>query len=136
MQLVFDTFKRVDPVTFYKSASQEIVVTDDNYNADFDNPYVSGIVESGQSGSYECRIIWPREQDLAKYFQGDEELYVKAAMPKGLVKLQMESGAFSFFDDTKAFFIGSDKYVPFSTPRKLGIFGEYQFFEVMAIRET
>lgn len=134
MSMVFDTFKRTNSVTFYKTPAQEIIVQDSEYNADFWNPYNTGVTEtaSGQSGTYECRVIWPRAQEVAKMF-GDD---VKLSAPKGVVRIQMETGAYDFFQDTKAVFVEGEKYVQHGDLRRLGVFSSYNCFEFVGIKDT
>jgi len=136
MNLIFDTFKRSEVMTFYKSAKKEIVGSDSQYNADFDNPYVSSIVREGQKREFECRVIWLNEEEIQNAFPGIDNSSVKVKMPKGVVRIQLKTEAYDFFKDVNAVFLGEDKFIVYSDMRKVGIFGDYDFFEILAIRET
>lgn len=136
MQLVFDTFKRDTQVIFYKSAKMVVVSQSNDFNADFGgSSYYTGISESGQSGSYDCRIIWPKQQDYNKYIDLGEA-GISAKSPKGIVKIQMESGAYEYFQDTKAVFVNGKKYIPHGDIRHLGALGSINFFEFIGIKDT
>lgn len=131
MDLVFDTFKRDSLVSFYKSASEEIVVNDPAWNSDFGNPYATNIVKTSQKQDYSARIWWTKEPSVAKALDGDENLGVKVFYPIGSVRIQVKQEAFDWLVDAKSFWIKGERYVKDSDWRGVGMLGDINRYEIV-----
>lgn len=131
MNFIFDFWKRQDKVTFYKSATEVVVSSDPDWNADFANPYASNIVKTAQKAEFECRYWYVKDNPIIKSIDGDDNANVQVGISKGKVRLQMRQDGFDWLGDTKSFWIEGEKYTVASDKRRVGIFGTFQFFEIM-----
>ena len=130
MDLVFDFFKRTSKVRFYKSPSEVVISSDPNWNADFQNPYVNNIVKTAQYADFECRIWFPKDAAAIKKIDGEENLDIAAYSPKEIIRIQMRKEAYDWLGDVKSFWIEGEKFSISSDIRKLGIFSDFQFYEI------
>lgn len=131
MNLIFETFKRDSLVKFYKTAQQEILVSDPQWNSDFGNPYATNIVSTAQSQEFACRIWWVKGPSVEKSFDGDENIGTKLFYPIGSVRLQVKEDALEWLMDAKSFIIKGDKYVKDSDWRGIGMLGTIDRYEVV-----
>lgn len=131
MDLVFETFKRKDLVTFYKSASEEVLVSDPSWNADFGNPWASNIEKTVQKQDFPARIWWTKEPSIIKAIDGDENLGIKTFYSIGSVRIQVKQDAFEWLLDAKAFWIKGDRYVKESDWRGVGMLGDVNRYELV-----
>ena len=135
MNMVFNRFKRDDLVSFYKSASEVVVTNDAQWNSDFDNPRVSNIVKTSQKRDIECRIIWSPQPELVRHIDGEENINVKAAIPIGLVLIQVKSPDFNWLSDAKSFFIKGNRYVKFSDWEGVGMLGTINRYQITLVKD-
>lgn len=131
MKSVFDTFKRNEPFYFYKPAEEEVIIFDENFNADlqeYNNPNAEYTV---QAQPFYCRVIYPkRENTLETSMAGGANLQIKGLQDLGIIYLQMEEDAYDYIKDSIRFTFMGDKYEKFTSPRKLGILGTFNIFQI------
>ncbi len=133
MLTVFDTFKRLDKVTFYKTPTEVVISTDPNYIADLqkydENDNIEYTIDSQE---FECRIIFlGYKPSTASNFPGDANTQVKAEQNFGQVKIQMKEDAFAFLGDTERFTIDGVPYMKSTDYQKLGVLGTFQFYQIL-----
>jgi len=130
MDFIFDFFKRENKVTFYKSASEVIISNDPEWNSDFGDSYSNNIVKTVEKAEFECRIWYVKNAPELKFVDGTENVSLAVAYPKGKVKIQMRRDAFDWLNEVKSFWVEGEKYDNVTDKRRIGIFGEYQFYEI------
>lgn len=133
MDLVFETFKRDEPVRFYKQA-QEVVINagaNSSWNADFDNPSVGNIIKTAQFEEFPARIWWAKEPVVIKSIDGDENLNTKVWYPVGSIRIQVKQDAKDYLSETVCFYINKDRYVTESDWRGVGMLGTVDRFELV-----
>lgn len=131
MDLIFDTFKRDFPITFYKDSQQVVTVHDPVWNADFGNPWADNITHAAQSATFDARIIWTKEDKVIKAVDGDENLNLKVAYPVGSVRIQVKEEAFEWLKEAKSFIIKDERFVRNSDWRGIGMLGAVNRYEVV-----
>jgi hypothetical protein len=131
MNLLFDFYKRKNKVRFYKAASEVVLSEDPNWNSDFGDAYTSNILKTAQSEEFECRYWFVKDYPLIRNIDGDDNSSVNVSIPKGKVRLQMKSDAYEYLKEVKTFWIEGMKYIAFSDFRMVGIFSEFQFYEIL-----
>ncbi len=133
MQNIFDSFKRTDPITFYKNPEKTFVSFDPSFDPDFPE-HSSSFTETTQSQSFQCRVWYLDQQPMDKFVGGGEETGVKSEALYNRVKMQMEPDAFEFLKDSVRFILWGEEYQIFQTWRRIGILGSIQFYEVILQR--
>jgi hypothetical protein len=131
MEFLFDFYKRENKVRFYKSASEVVVSEDPNWNSDFENEYATNIVKTSQYEEFDCRIWFLKDYPLIRNIDGDDNASLNVAIPKGKVRLQMRLDGYEYLKDSKTFWIEGAKYVASSDFRRVGIFSEFQLYEIL-----
>jgi hypothetical protein len=131
MTLVFDQFAREDLVTFYKSAAEEIVFSDPNWNADFGDAYSLNIVKTAQKRDIKCRIFYFKDSEVLKSLDGDENISLKLAYPIAKVRIQIKKDDFGWLKDAKAFYVLGDKFVKESDWRGIGMLAQIDRYEII-----
>lgn len=131
MDMVFETFKRSSKVVFYKSASEEVIVHDLSWNADFDNPYASNIQKTTQSREVSCRVWYFKDSEALKSLDGDENISLKLNYPIGKVRIQVKPDDFEWLKDAKSYFILGEKFVKDSDWRGLGLLQSINRYELI-----
>ncbi len=130
MQNIFDSFKRTEPITFYKTAAQTVTVHDPDFNADFD---VTENTIASQSQSFYCRV-WPEErQEFSTNVEGGD-FGVNTRALYNRIRIQMESDAFEYLKDTEVFIWYDEKYRLEESWKRIGILGTVQFYEAVLRR--
>lgn len=132
MESVFDSFARENPITFYKVATQTVVIFDPNYNADF--PHQSSITETTQSQSFTCRITYLDRQEYGSFLEGGSDVGVKSKFFYNRIKVRMKSDAFTYLENTERFEILGEKYAIEEGWRRIGILDTFQFYEIILKR--
>lgn len=132
MQDVFDTFKRSDPLRFYKVQNEIIIAQGPDYLHDFYNMqgYYSGIASSGNYVDIEARVIYLRNVDAATFVNGGEDLQIKARQDYGKIKIQIPSGNLQDLKDADRFWFNGQKYHKEENWRGLGIFGSLDYYSL------
>ncbi len=131
MDMVFDHFQRANTVTFYKSASEEIVVSDPNWNSDYGDPYTENIVKTSQSKEINCRILFFKDSEVLKSLDGDENISLKLAYPIGKVRIQIKASDFDWLKDAKCFYIEGEKFVKDSDWQGVGMFQSFDRYQII-----
>lgn len=133
MLTVFDTFKRLNKVVFYKTPREVVISTDPNYIADLSRYDQNDNIEyTVDSQEFECRIIFlGYKPSTASNFPGDSNTQVKSEQNFGQVKIQMKEDAFEFLGDTERFVIDDVIYMKSTDYQKLGVLGTYQFYQIL-----
>lgn len=135
MQDIFDTFKRSKPLRFYKTQKEEVVFFDPNYNADFmEMNQAPSIVSTSTYKDFYVRVWYLDMQEYSPFLQGGKDLNIKVGQFYNRIKIQMEKDAYDYLKDTEKFEFESEKYVRESGWRGIGIFDEFQFYEIILIR--
>jgi hypothetical protein len=129
MNVIFDTFQRTHLVTFYKSASEEIVATDSGWNSDFGDPYSQNIVKTSQSKDISCRI-WYVDGDILQALDS-EDTELKLSYPIARIKIQIKSVDFDWLKDAKCFYIQGNKFVKDSDWRGIGMLQTFNKYEIV-----
>ena len=135
MALVFDMFKRKNLVRFYRNDSEVVVTADSNYNADFYNPYLQNIVRTADFQDFECRILYTKKPSKERLLSGGQSVNIAATHNRGEVRLQFKREAFDFLEHTKIFWLEGFRYTADSDFRMIGVFQEFEYFEVVLTKE-
>lgn len=135
MKDIFDTFKRTKPVVFYKTAKEEVTFFDPNYNADFmEMNQAPSIQSTSVSKAFYVRIWYMDRQEYNSYLKDSSDLNVKVSQFYNRIKIQMELDAFEFLKDTERFTFEGEKYTISESWKRVGILGEFQFYEIILMR--
>lgn len=132
MNMVFDYFKRSNKVTFYKDASETLVVADPDWNSDFGSfasPNAQ-ITRESQSAEFDCRIIFTKEPSMIKNVDGDENIGLKTQINVGEVKIQVKADGFDWLKSAKSFIIEGERFRSISDWRGIGMMGDYETYEL------
>lgn len=130
MSMVFDYFKRTNPVVFYKDTKEQVVYVDPNWNADFGYGDQAQIVQTTQKQSFNCRVFFLKEPSMIKNIDGDENIGIKTQMPVGELKIQVEPDGFSWLRDSKAYYVEGERYVAVADWRGVGLLNSYDIYEL------
>jgi hypothetical protein len=135
MKDIFDTFKRSKPLRFYKTQKEEVVFFDPNYNADFmEMNQASSVLSTSTYKDFSVRVWYLDLQEYSPFIQGGNDLNIKAGQAYNRIKIQMEADAYEYLKGTEKFEFDSEKYAMQSSWRRIGIFDEFQFYEITLIR--
>jgi hypothetical protein len=137
MKDVFDTFCKTDPITFYKTATQEITMLDPNYNADYGSDYgqyTTTVSRETVSQSFQARIWYVNHQPIRRSLEGDENLSAKLYHSWGRVKIQVEQDAYDFIKDATRMVILGQDYKFDEDVRRLGPLDDFQYYEFLLER--
>jgi len=132
MNMVFDYFKRSNPVTFYRDATETLVAADPNWNSDF-GAFASPnavITRESESAQFDCRIIFTKEPSMIKNVDGDENIGLKTQINVGEVKIQVKADGFEWLKSAKSFLIEGERFSSISDWRGVGIMGNYETYEL------
>lgn len=131
MDMVFDHFQRSTPVTFYKTAEEEVVISDPNWNADFGDPYTENITHTSVSKEINCRIWYFKDSEVLKSLDGDENISLKLSYPIGKVRIQVKAADFEWLKEAKCFYIGPNKFVKESDWQGLGMYQNFDRYQII-----
>jgi len=129
MDMVFDHFQRSSPVTFYKSAAEEIVAVDPSWNSDFTNPYAENIVKTSQSKEILCRFWYLDGEELLKSFSSDD-IALRLTVPVGRVKIQIKTADLPWLKHAKCFYVLGERFVKDTDWRGLGSLQRINRYEI------
>lgn len=137
MKDIFDTFKRSTPLRFYKLANEHVNVFDPLYNGEIEDfNENSNITQTAQYSDFYVRIWYASNQEGKNFISGNDDLGVRIKLDYNVLKIQMEADAFEFLKDTVRFTIFNEEYEILSPWRRLGILGEFQFYEIVLKRSV
>lgn len=132
---VFDTYKRTQPVRFYKVQNETIVLDDPNVIADFYNDAnYSGIVNSGIYQDFDARIIYLTKVQEQEFIPGGKETQVRGKQLYGKIKMIVQSGAFNYLKDTERFKFLNTQYKIDEAWRGVGILGDINYYSIVLSR--
>jgi hypothetical protein len=132
---IFDTFARDNQVTFYKVASETVVVHDPNYNSDFDEiADFSSVVKTAQSQAFTCRIWYLDRQEHEAFISGGDDPGIRGKFYYNRIRLQFKEDAFNYLKATEKFVFGDEQYIIEEGWQKIGILGSFQFYEIVIRR--
>ena len=80
------------------------------------------------------RVWYLDLQEYSPFIQGGNDLNIKAGQAYNRIKIQMEADAYEYLKGTEKFEFDSEKYAMQSSWRRIGIFDEFQFYEITLIR--
>jgi hypothetical protein len=131
MELIFNQFKRSSPVTFYKSPSEEVVVSDSSWNSDFEDAYSSNIIKTAQKREVVCRAWYLKEDELLKSLNISDKEDINLFAPIGRVRIQVKEEDFLWLKDAKSFYFLGNKFVKDSDWRGVGMLQTFAYFEII-----
>lgn len=131
MDMVFDYFQRANPITFYKSAAEEIVIVDPDWNSDYGDPYTDNIIKTAQKQDIYCRILYFKDSEVLKSLDGDENISLKLAYPIGKIRIQIKSADFEWLKDAKCFYVEGEKFVKESDWQGIGMFQAFDRYQII-----
>ncbi len=135
MDDIWDTFKRSEPITFYKRANQEVVVFDPDYNADFQEfTELNNITATEQSEQFEARIWYLDRQPNSAFIEGGEEAGVRTEQMYNRIKIQVKQDAFDYLATTIRFSILGEEYKISEGWRRIGILDEFNRYQIILQR--
>lgn len=132
MGQIFDTFANIAPFKFYKPNIEEIIIFDNDYNADLqegvNNP---NAILTEQYSEFRCRIIYPRrESTWENHIAGGANVAVKGEQDVGIIYLQFLEEANEYLKDSIRFTFMGDKYQKLTSPRKIGVLDTYNVYSI------
>ena len=131
MKDIFDTFKRQEPLTFYKTAEEQILILDSDFNADIQEYESENKVLVEQSQQFYCRIIFPKRESVFHTSIPNTSIPIKGEQDFSEVYIQMEEDAYLFCKDAIRFTFMGENYEKLSPIRKIGFadtFNVYQLY--------
>lgn len=133
MDCIFDTFKRAYPLRFYKIQQEEVVMLDPDYNADFENNQIMPQIvnQTPQFEEFEARVWYGKFNPNQYFVAGASDLNIKGKINLKTIKIQVREEAFEYLKDTKTIYFLGEKYFIKEEWRRVGILGEFQFYEVV-----
>jgi len=135
MKDVFDTFKRDKQLSFYKTQNEEVTFFDPEYNADFmEMSQAPSITSTSVCKKFSVRIWYLDRQEYQHYLRDSSDLNVKVGQFYNKIKIQMEEDAFLFLQSTERFVFENEKYTIQDSWRRIGILGEFQYYEIVLSR--
>ncbi len=134
MQNLFDSFKKEQPLVFYKTAAQTVVAHDPNFNADFEYQFNSSVTTTAQSQSFYCRVWYLDRQEFSSFIEGGEDAGIKGKFYYNRIRLQMESDAFEYLKNTEKFLFFDEQFRIEEGWQRIGALGTFQFYEVILRR--
>lgn len=135
MKDVFDSFARDTLFRFYKPDKQTLVVADPNFISDFEeNQYFQNYTKTPDYSDFKVRIWYQDKQDQSSFVTGGQDLNIKMAQPWNKVRIQMEQDAYDYSKDAVLFVINNERYKIEEPVERIGILGEFQFYELMLHR--
>lgn len=130
MTNIFDTFARVEPVTFFKMPNSEVVAHDPNFNGGFQQiEYLPTSTSQAVSQSFICRIIYIIRQDENTFT--DSDLSIDGKVLFNRIKIQCKEDAFDYLKDTERFIFLDERYTIQESWRRIGVLGTFQHYEVI-----
>lgn len=135
MKDLFDTFKRSNPLRFYKLANEVVNIFDPLYNGEIqDFSENANITQTAQYSDFYVRIWYANKQEGSNFIPGGDDLGVRIKQDYNVIRIQMESDAFEFLKDTVKFTILGEEYEILRPWRRIGILGDFQFYEIVLQR--
>lgn len=131
MNDIFETFQRETPFRFYKPAIEEVIIFDENFNADLSEYHNPNATFSENYQEFYCRVIYPkRENTFSNFIEGGANIQVRGAQDLGIIYLQMKEDAFEFIKDCVRFTFLGDKYQQLTSPRRIGVLGAFNAYQI------
>lgn len=130
MKNIFDSFKRKDPLTFYKMSEEQITILDPSFNADLQEfDYLNtNLVE--QSKQFYCRVIFPKRESNFHNSIPNITMGIKAEQDFSEISIQMEQDAYEYVKDTVRFSYLGENYQKMSPIRKIGFLDTFYLYEL------
>jgi hypothetical protein len=131
MDELFDTFARETPLRFYKPAVEEVVIFDENFNADLSEYSNENAVLTEQYEEFTCRLIYPkRENTFSNFIEGGANIQVKGIQELGILYIQMKEEAFNYLEGCVRFTVFGKKYQQLTTPRRIGVLDTFNTYQI------
>lgn len=134
MKDIWDTFRRTEPLRFYKLANEIVNVFDPLYSSLQDFTENSNITQTATYSDFYVRIWYEQNQPESNFIEGGGEQGVRAKQLYNRVKIQMELDGFNYLKDAKRFILFDEEYQVQNTWRRIGILGEFVYYEVILQR--
>jgi hypothetical protein len=132
---VFRTFRRGQPIRFYKTETNTVTAFDPNFNADFEYPHTNDdFTIAAQYQDFYCKITYEDRQPYSSFVEGGEEAGVKGKFYYNKIRVKMEADAFAYLQDTERFVFFNEQYTIAEGWKRLGILDSIQFYEVILQR--
>lgn len=133
MNNIFETYKRSNPVRFYKTQTEVIVYEDPNYMPDFDQVYSTGILRTGQYCDFDARIIYLTKVDNPSFVGGGDDLNVKTRQNYSEIKMQIKASGsgYAWLKDSERFLFNGEKYQVSENWRGIGMFGDINYYSIV-----
>jgi hypothetical protein len=130
MKNIFDSFKRSEPIIFYKPNDEEIVILDSQFNADLQeyDAVNSNLVEKSQS--FQCRLFFPKRESTFYTSIPNTSVPVKAEQDFAEISIQMEEDAYQYIKDAIRFTFAGENYQKMAPIRKLGFLDTFQLYQI------
>ena len=129
---IFDTWKRGDKIRFYKKA-KEVFVYNPQYMSDFDEQAGNSNLKTEDYVDYDVCLTFLDRQELSNFLPG-EDTNVRFKAINSRIKVQVEASAFEDLKAAERFTFQGEKYALEAPWRGLGMFDQFQFFEVILMR--
>jgi hypothetical protein len=137
MQNVFDTFARDSLLRFFKPDKQTLVVSDPNFIADFEEgAYFQNYTKTADYSDFKVRIWYLDRQEQNTFVTGGQDLNIKMAQSWNRIRIQMQQDAYDYSKDAVLFVINNERYKIEEPFARIGILGEFQFYELILHRIT
>ncbi len=134
MSNIFDTFKRSNPVRFYKVQNEMIISENPDFMPDFDRyPAYTGISETGNYQDFDARIIYLTKIENPSFVAGGDDMQVKTRQNYGKIKMQIraEGSGYSWLKDSERFLFNNEKYQIDEGWRGIGMFGDINYYSIV-----
>lgn len=136
---IFNTFKKDDPIYFYKTVRTVIATKDPNFLSGFKSYNQGGTTAATETPvklDFEARVVFLQDQPILNFLGGDKDLQTKFNAPANRVKIQILEEAKAAMSDIKEFEYDDIKYRLDEGPRKLSPFNTFPIYQYIFKREN
>lgn len=131
MRDIFDSFKRSDPIRFYKTAKSTITF-DPDYSGHWDKRNNKNI-KVPEFRDIECVLIFEERQPYESFIKG-ADTNVRFGAFYNRIKVRVDKSDYDFLKDSKKFIFKDIEYSWDGVPRGMGILEEIDYYEIVLQR--
>jgi len=128
----FETYKRDIQFIFYLTP-KEVVVSDPDFNYEFDYTDTSRNELIAQSASFDVCLTYLKRQEFADFMKGDDT-NVRFKVTQNRIRIQVKEEAFQYLKDAERYVFGDEIYAVESAFRKMGSLGTFIIYEIVLQR--